>query len=160
MNVLPTFKQNIYHLGQNAYTPGYLAHAESRNVIYVRYTPLLTSIEQYVKCPRPIQICVSKLSGLSLIDHHVEDIFRLLLLHKMCSFYPLTFGPKGILAACVRPSVRPSVNFIRTITRHRYELESLSLYQTCIVRYSWLVLNMDVIDPDLQDHFGHFDSEF
>ena len=26
--------------------------------------------------------------------------------------------------------------------------------------YSYLVLKMRVIDPDLQDHFGHFDAEF
>ena len=54
-----------------------------------------------------------------------------------------SFRPKGIVIACVRPSVRPSDRpsvclFVRklylvcTITRHRFELESPNLHQTYI----------------------------
>ena len=73
---------------------------------------------------------------------------------------------RGVVVACVCtsvcPSVRPSVRklyLVRAITRHRFELESPNLHQTCILGYSRLVLKM-VIDLDLQGHFGHFDSEF
>ena len=66
-------------------------------------------------------------------------------------FYPLAFRPKGIVFACVCPSVRPSVclfvcklYLVRTITRHRFELESPNLHQTCILGYSRLVLKMEV----------------
>ena len=62
----------------------------------------------------------------------------------------------------VRLSVRPSVRklyLVRTITRHRFKLESPNLDETCIMGYSCLVLKMEVNDLDLQGHFGHFDSE-
>ena len=49
---------------------------------------------------------------------------------------------------------------VRAITRHRFGLESPNLHQTCILGYSQLVLKMEVIDLDLQGHFGHFDLEF
>ena len=38
--------------------------------------------------------------------------------------------------------------------------QSPNLHQTCILGYSRLVLKIEVIDLDLQDHFGHFDLEF
>ena len=77
----------------------------------------------------------------------------------------MAFQAKGVLSlpAPVRPSVRPSVRkfyLVRTITHHRFELESPNLLQTCILGYSQLVLKIDVIDHDLQDNFGHFDLEF
>ena len=50
------------------------------------------------------------------------------------------------------------LHFVRTITRHRFELKSPNLHQTCILGYSWLVLKKEVIDLDLQGHFGHFVS--
>ena len=46
------------------------------------------------------------------------------------------------------------------ITRHKFELEPPNLHQTCILGYSQLVLKVEVIDIDLQGHFGHFDLEF
>ena len=46
------------------------------------------------------------------------------------------------------------------MTRHRFELESPNLLQICVLGHSLLVSKMEVIDLDLQDHFGHFDSEF
>ena len=75
-------------------------------------------------------------------------------------FYPLAFQSEGVLSL---PSVRLSVRklyVVHTITRDRFELESPNLHQTYIVGYSRLVLKMEVIDLDLQGHFGHFDSEF
>ena len=80
-------------------------------------------------------------------------------------FYPLPFQAEGVLSlpASVRLSVRASAYnllLVRTITRHRFELESPNLHQTCILGYSQLLLKMEVIDLDLQGHFGHFDLEF
>ena len=49
---------------------------------------------------------------------------------------------------------------ICVISRHRFRLDSPNLHQTCILGYSRLVLKMEVIDFDLQGHFGHIDSEF
>ena len=72
-------------------------------------------------------------------------------------------GYCGIVVACICPSVRPSVReicLVRTITRHRFELESPNLHQTCILWYSGLVLKIGVIDLDLQVFFGHFDLQF
>ena len=46
------------------------------------------------------------------------------------------------------------------ITRYRFRPKSPNLHQTCILGYSQLVLKVEVIDLDLQGHFGHFDSEF
>ena len=45
------------------------------------------------------------------------------------------------------------------LLRHRLGLESPNLYQTCNVGYSRMVLKMEVIDLDLQGHFGHYDLE-
>ena len=79
---------------------------------------------------------------------------------KLYNFYPLAFQAEGVLLlASVRLPVRPSVRklyLVRTVTRHKFELESPNLHQTCITGYSRLVLKMEVIDLDLQSHFGHF----
>ena len=81
-------------------------------------------------------------------------------------FNPWTFRSNGYcrcLRQSVCPSVCPSVRklfLVRTITRHRFGLESPNLHQTCILANSQLMLNMEVIDFDLQGHFGHFDCEF
>ena len=48
----------------------------------------------------------------------------------------------------------------RVIAPHRFGLESQNLHQTCIMGCSQLALEIGVIDLDLQDDFGHFDSEF
>ena len=83
--------------------------------------------------------------------------------------YPLAFQAEGLLSLpasvrlSVRPSVRPSVRklyLVRTITLHRFELASPNLLQIWVLGYSRLVLKMEVIDLDLQGHFGHFDLEF
>ena len=86
-------------------------------------------------------------------------------------FTPCLSGRRGVVVACISPSVCLSVHLsvrlfvrklylVRTITRHRFELESPNLHQTCIMGYSQLILKMEVIDLDVQCHFGHFDSEF
>ena len=49
---------------------------------------------------------------------------------------------------------------VRTITHHGFGLESLNLHQTYILEYSRLISKIEVIDRDLQGHFGHFDLEF
>ena len=58
-------------------------------------------------------------------------------------------GWKGIVVACVSPSfqlfVRPCVRklcIVRTMTRHKFELESPNLQQTCIFGFCRLVLKM------------------
>ena len=53
-----------------------------------------------------------------------------------------------------------NIQLFRVITHHRFGLQSPNLRQTCILWYSQLVLKMEVIGLDLQDHFGHFDTEF
>ena len=71
--------------------------------------------------------------------------------------YPLPVSVCLSVRLSVCPSVRLSVHilyFVRTITRHRFELESPNLHQTCIMRYSQLVLKMGVIDLDLQGHLA------
>ena len=59
-------------------------------------------------------------------------------------FLPLGLpGRRGIVVACVCPSVCPSVRklyLVRTITLHKFELESPNLHQTCILQYSRLIL--------------------
>ena len=85
-------------------------------------------------------------------------------------FYLLAFQAEGVLSLpasvhlSVRPSVflsvRPKLYLVRTITHHRFGLESPNLHQTCILEYSQLVLKTEVIDLDLQGHFGHFELEF
>ena len=91
---------------------------------------------------------------------------------KKCSGYhfcPLAFQAEGVLLlpASVHPCVRLSVclsvrklYLVRMITHHRFELVSTNLHQTCILGYSQLVLEMEIIDLELQYHFGHFDLEF
>ena len=79
-------------------------------------------------------------------------------------FLALALQAEGVLSlpAFVRLSVRPSVRklyLVRMITRQKYQLESPNVHQTCILGYSRLVLKMEVIDLELQGHFGHFDSE-
>ena len=80
-------------------------------------------------------------------------------------------GRRGIFVACVCPCVRLSVclfvclsvrkrYLVRTITRHRFELESPNLHQAWIMGCYQLVLKMEVIDNYLQCHFGHFDPKF
>ena len=91
-----------------------------------------------------------------------------LYMNFITSFLPLGLSSRrGIVVACVFPSVRPSVNpsvrklyHVRTITCHRFELKSPNLHQTCILGYSRLLLRIGLIDLDLQGNFGHFDSEF
>ena len=107
-----------------------------------------------------------------------------LILIKVTPIYGKIFAPlglsgqRGIVVPYVCPSEVPSssssskcmsvcpsvskIYLVRMITRHRFELESLNLQQTCILGYFQLVLvlKMEVIDLDLQGHFGHFDSEF
>ena len=68
-----------------------------------------------------------------------------------------------VLPVSVRLSICPSVPkhyLVRTITRHRFQLESPNLYQRCIMGYSQLVLklgfsrgllNVWIIDLDLQN---------
>ena len=78
-------------------------------------------------------------------------------------YRPLPFQAVRVYFRCLRPSVCPSVRqlyLLRTINRHKFELESPNLYQTCILWYSGLVLKIGIIDLDLQGHFGHFDLEF
>ena len=77
------------------------------------------------------------------------------------NFYPLAFLAEGVLSllASVPPSVR-KLYLVCTITHHRFELESLNLHQTCILRYSQLVLKMGVIDLELWGNFGQFYLEF
>ena len=83
------------------------------------------------------------------------------------SFTPWPFRPKGYCRCpclSVRPSARPSARklyLVRTVTRHKFELESSNLHQTCIMGYPRLVLKTAVIDPDLLGQFhGNCDSEF
>ena len=68
-------------------------------------------------------------------------------------------SPDQICNTDVRLFVR-EFYFVRTITRHRFELESPNLHQTCIMGYSQLVLKIEVIALDLQGHFGNFELEF
>ena len=76
----------------------------------------------------------------------------------MLLFTPLAIQAWWILSvpASVCQSVR-ELSLVCTITSHIFELESPNLHQTCILRYSQLVLQIGVIDFDLQGHFGHFD---
>ena len=90
-----------------------------------------------------------------------------LISYNILYFYPLIFQADGVLSlpAPVRLSVCLCLSvcklyLFRTITRHRFELESPNLHQTCIMGYSRLVLKIGVIDFDLQGHSDHFDSEF
>ena len=111
------------------------------------------SLMLWVHCP------TDSAFGCMWTDTHVYTLF-------WASIFSLPLGlsgRRGIAVACVCPSVHPSVRklyLVRTITRHRFVLESPNLHQTCILGYSRLVLKMEVIDLDLHGHFGHFDSEF
>ena len=65
-------------------------------------------------------------------------------------------------SCCLRLSVHPSVRkvyLVRTITPHRFELESPNLHQIFIIWYFRLVLKQ-VTDLDLEGPFGHFDLNF
>ena len=62
---------------------------------------------------------------------------------------------------CLRLSVRPFVrlsvhkfNLVRMITRHIFILTEIIKFAS-----NMLVLNMGAIDIDLQDHFGHFNTD-
>ena len=94
--------------------------------------------------------------GVTRVSQYVVKIRRSFLLLLGLS------GRRGIVVACVCPSVRPFVRpsvrklyLVRAITRHRFELESPNLHQTCIMGYSRWVLTIEVIDLDLQGHFRH-----
>ena len=75
-------------------------------------------------------------------------------------FLPLGVpGSRGIVVACLRPSVCLSISELYlacTITHLIFELESLNLYEACSLGYFQLVLKIGVIDPDLQGHYSHF----
>ena len=61
------------------------------------------------------------------------------------------------LPASVRPSVCPYLSklyVVRMITRHKFEIESPNLNQTCISGYTRLVLKKGVIDIDLHGHMA------
>ena len=80
-------------------------------------------------------------------------------------FHPLSFQAEGVLSlpVSVCPSSHPSVcklYLVRMITHHRCEPQLPNLHHTCIMDYSQLVLKVEVINFDLQGHFGNFDSEF
>ena len=95
---------------------------------------------------------------LHLVPSHQQPCYWLC--RAICPFLPLAFQAEGVLSlpASVRLSVR-KLYLVCTITRHKFELESPNVHQTCILGYSQLVLKMEVIDLDLQGHFGCFDSE-
>ena len=61
-----------------------------------------------------------------------------------------TFQHEGVLSlpASFRLSVR-KLYLVCSITRHRFDLESSNLHQTCILGYSRLVSKMEVSDLDL-----------
>ena len=97
--------------------------------------------------------------------HLADDIFDRFFVYKLMYSYLRLFRPKRY-CSCLLVSVCPSVclacklyfvNFT-LIARHKFELESPNLHQTCILGYSLLVLKNEVIDFDLKGHFGHFDS--
>ena len=45
------------------------------------------------------------------------------------------------------------IRLVHAITRHKFWLETPNSHQPCILGYSRLVLKMEVIDFDLQNHF-------
>ena len=49
------------------------------------------------------------------------------------------------------------IQLFRVLTHHRFGLESLNLHQTCILGLLSVILKMDVIDHEIQGHFGHLD---
>ena len=85
------------------------------------------------------------------------------------NFCPFAFQAEGVLSMpasvhlSVCPSLRqpvcPSARKLYLV-RHKFELESPNLHQSCIMEYSRLVLKMQVFDPHLQRRFGHFDLQF
>ena len=66
---------------------------------------------------------------------------------------------RGTVVACVCSSVRPSIHLVRTITSHRFALESPNWHETGVLWHSLSVLKMEVLGLDLQCHFGNFNSE-
>ena len=98
------------------------------------------------------------------ISLSILSVLRLFFLYIVV-VTPLPFRPKGYchclcLSVCppVRLPVRPSIfelYFVSTITRHRFEVESPNLRQTCFMRYSQLVLKIGVIVRAITRHrFG------
>ena len=80
-------------------------------------------------------------------------------------FYPLAFQAEMLFSLPTSDCLSIWLSLckpylVRTITCHRFELESSNLHQTCIMGYSQSVLKMEVIHLDLQGNFGHFDLEF
>ena len=109
----------------------------------VRQLYLFCAISRHrfgLKSPNLHQTCILGYPRLVLkvevIDHDLQSYF----VHFDLEFYEIWF--------------------VRAITRHRFGLESRNLHQTCILGYYQLVLITEVIDLDLQDHFGLFDLEF
>ena len=49
------------------------------------------------------------------------------------------------------------MNIVILSVTQRFELESPNLHQTRILGYFRLLLKIEVIDLELQGHFGHFD---
>ena len=139
----------------------------------------IASLSMWIVCRLPFQLCVemseslhAHTSGSTLMN--VSKCFSWMKPQRTENktkkhvriFTPWPFRPKGYcrcMRLSVSPSARPSARklyFVRTITRHRFELESPNLHQSCIMGYSRLVLKIEVIDLDLEGHFDHFDSEY
>ena len=89
---------------------------------------------------------------------HLPHIFHIVCTYNAVPSQHGKFSPKFAQKTPYISLVRPSVNLtlkFRMITRHRFELESPNLQQTCTLWYSWLILKMEVIDLHLQCHFGY-----
>ena len=69
-------------------------------------------------------------------------------------FLLLRLSGRRCSVVCICPSVCPSVRI--PIRVRKLEMESSNLHQTCIMGYSWPVVTIEVIDLDLEWHFGHF----
>ena len=114
---------------------------------------------------KPVQsFGILKIDAESLFGRHLIHVSANSPFFNHLIFTPLAFQADGVfsLPASDRLSVRPSVRqlfLVRAITHHIFGLESPNLHQKCILWYSRLVLKMEVIDLDLQVHFGHFNTE-
>ena len=68
--------------------------------------------------------------------------------------YTWAFQAKGVLLCpCVHPSVHLSLrklDLVHTITRHKFQLESLNLHQTYILGYTQLILKTEIITQNHQ----------
>ena len=115
-----------------------------------------------------IEVCLHGMYWTSWKEINIYEVLLCLFIFAIyvsCShfFLPLAFQAKGYChcyCLSISLSVCPSVcklYLVRTITHHKFELESSNLHQTCIMGYSQLILKMGVIDLDFQGHFGHFD---